>query len=279
MREASDTIALIGALDSGKPEADRFSYDASRAVWQLSTVASSSPLVAAPATGDRWIFSGSEGDRQKPHPVRIVYTTLGPAAFRREHQTPVRDGFVDDGEVVCRRTSLGPTPTPTPTPTPSPTPARRPSVVARVARPSPSPSPTPAPPRDRAYRLLGGTWDCETIEGNRAPHSYRLAADGSLLLHTLLSVGTKSYPIDERYRFDRSRNTWTATTLGTSYASTAPPWFDDKWVFNGVEVTNGLRVSVRMIYTDLDEHAFRRDFRELRAGAWQTIASETCTRR
>ena len=277
MREAIDTIALIGVFDSGRLEADRFSYDATHAVWQLSTVASLTPLVAAPATGDRWIFSGTEGDRRAPRPVRIVYTALGPAAFRREHQTPIRDGWIDDGEAVCRRTSA------TVAVTPSPAPTRRPIVVARAARPSPSPSPTPtpspAPPRDRAYRLLGATWDCETIEGNSAPHSYRLSADGSILLHTQLSVGTKSFPIDERYRFDRSQNLWTATTLGTTYASTAPPWLDDKWVFNGVELLGGLRVPVRMIYTDLDEHAFRRDFRQLRSGAWQTIASETCSRR
>ena len=273
MREASDTIALIGVYDSGKLEADRFSYDATHAVWQLSTVASLTPLVGAPATGDRWIFSGTEGERRQPRPVRIIYTALGPAAFRREHQTPLRDGWIDDGEAVCRRTSVAPTATP------AAAPSRRPMVVARVARRSSSPSPTPAPPRDRAYRLLGGTWDCETIEGNSAPHTYRLAADGSLLVHTQLSIGTKSYPIDERYRFDRSQKVWTATTIGTSYASTAPPWFDDKWIFSGVEVLGGQRVPVRMIYTDLAEHAFRRDFRQLRAGAWQTIASETCSRR
>ena len=278
MREASDTIALVGAYDSGKLEADRFSYDAARAVWQLSTVASLTPLLATSMLGDRWVFSGSEGDRRQPHAVRVVFTALGPAAFRREHQIPVRDGWVDDGEAVCRRTSESPTPSP------SPAPSRRPTVVARavarVVRPSPSPTPSPAPsPRDRAYRLLGRTWDCETIEGNSAPHDYRLAADGSLLLHTQLSEGRKSYPIDERYRFDRARNVWTATTIGTSYASTAPPWFDDKWVFNGVESVNGVRVPVRMIYTDLDEHAFRRDFRQLRGDTWQTIASETCTRR
>ncbi len=273
MREASDTIALVGVYDSGKLEADRFSYDVMHAVWQLSTTASLTPLVAVSATGDRWVFAGSEGDRRQPHPVRIVYTALGPAAFRREHQTPLRDGWIDDGEAVCRRTSVSPTPTP------SPSPSRRPSPIARVVRAFPSPSPTPSPVRDRAYRLLGGTWDCETIEGNSAPHEYRLAADGSILLHTLLSVGTKSYPIDERYRFDRSRNVWTATTLGTSYATTAPPWFDDKWVFDGSELVNGRRAPVRMIYTGLDEHAFRRDFRQLRGEAWQTIASETCTRR
>ena len=282
MREATDTIALIGVYDSGKLDADRFSYDAEHAVWQLSTVASVAPLVAAPVTGDRWIFSGSEGDRRQPHPVRIVYTALGPTAFRREHQTPVRDGWVDDAETVCRRTSVIAVQTASPVPTRRPAPVAIARVPRRTPAPAPTPSPTPTPaptPRDRAYRLVGGTWECETIEGNSAPHTYRVAADGSLLLHTTLSVGTKSYPIDERYRFSRSQNQWTATTLGSTYVSTAPPWLDDKWIFDGTELLNGARVPVRMIYTELDDHAFRRDFRQLRGTAWETIASETCSRR
>jgi hypothetical protein len=279
MRETTDTIALVGAFDSGKLDADRFSYDGAHAVWRLTTVSSQTPFVATALVGDRWVFSGTEGDGRDAHPVRVVYTAIGPTAFRREHQIALRDGWTDDGEAVCVRTSVFQAPSPSPSPT------RRPSIVARVARPSPSPapspqpSPSPSPARDRAYRLIGGTWDCETIEGNSAPHTYRLAADGSILLHTLLSEGTKTFPIDERYRFDRSQNQWTASTFGGSYSSTAPPWFDDKWTFNGVAILNGLRVPVRMIYTDLDEHAFRRDFRQQRAQTWETVASETCTRR
>lgn len=126
--------------------------------------------------------------------------------------------------------------------------------------------------------MTGGTWDCETIEGNSAPHTYVVERDGSLFLHTTLLIGAKAFTIDERYRYDRALGKWIATTVGNPYASTASPWLGEKWIFDGHASIDGKRTPVRMIYTDLDERAFRRDFRQFRNEAWVTVASETCKR-
>ncbi len=298
MREASDVITLILTLDSGKIISERFTYDATQNVWHLTTSAAATPLVALPQSSDTWVFTGNEGAGR---PVRILYTTLGPLAFRREHQVSAQNGWVDDAETVCKRTSATVATAASPSPTPAayrrtapPMPTRRPVLTQAMfvaptpppvktrapATPAPSRAPASPPPgRDRASHLVGGTWDCETIEGNSAPHTYTRARDGSIDLHTALAIGNKTFAIDERYQFDGGRNTWTTTTLGGAYSATAAPWLGDKWVFDGFAQVDGRRVPERMIYTDLDGRAFRRDFRQLRGTGWETVASETCKRR
>ncbi len=259
--QPDSSLVLSEALDSGKTETDVLTYDRRGAFWQLTTRPGVAPLAATQTQDAAWIFSGTEGGLKHGRAVRIVLTPLGSVAFRKEHQALVREAWIDDAEAVCKRISA-PSPDPSASRLPAPSGAR-----GELARNN-----------DRAYRLPGGTWACETIEGNSAPHTYRLARDGSILLHTALVFGARTFAIDERYRFDRKRNEWIATTYGESYVSTAPPWLGDKWTFDGVAEIGGRRVRTRMIYTDLEERAFRRDFRQLRRGAWATIASETCKR-
>ena len=264
MREAPDVVSLVGTLDSGAPTTERFAFDAVRNLWQLTTSGNATTYAGSLDASSRLVFVATPGPRRPGRATRIVYTQLGPAAFRREHQVARNDGWADDAESVCRRTAIMSAST-------QPPPLHRTVMAA-------SPTAAPVSGRDRAYHLLGGTWACETIEGNPAPHTYTRASDGSIALHTQLTIGGKSFTIDERYAFDPAPNAWTETTLGNTYRAVAPPWIGDKWTFAGDALVNGRHVPERMIYTDLDGRAFRRDFRQQRGSTWETIASETCKR-
>ncbi len=145
-----------------------FTFDAARATWTLS--APPNPLFGGLRlsggrwSGDRWELTGIEVVQNAPRPVRIVYTDLGGAAFRREHQAKSSAGWTNDGEFVCKRTgtrtpvvAAAPKPTarpPIPAPTPhatvslataAPTPKPTPRVTALPSTPTPTPRPTVPP--------------------------------------------------------------------------------------------------------------------------------------
>jgi hypothetical protein len=156
-----------------------------------------------------------------------------------------------------------------------------PAPRAAVSSPAPSPQPAgPLPtPRDRAANLLGGVWQCETIAGSTGTHTYtENEDDGSIELQTELHTGFRTFRITEIYRFDDSRNSWTVETQGGAYSGSAPAWNGGKWIFDGFERLRGNRRPVRMVYFDLGDRAFRRDFQARQEGVWQTYSAETCLR-
>jgi hypothetical protein len=154
----------------------------------------------------------------------------------------------------------------------SPSPAPLP-----IAAPSQDPSPPPTP-RDRVANLVGGVWQCDTIGGSTATHTYSENDDGSIELQTELHAGFRTFRIMETYRFDDTRNTWTVNAGGGAYTGTASTWSGYKWVFDGVERLRGQSHPVRMVYYDLADQAFRRDFQALQDGVWRTYSAETCKR-
>jgi hypothetical protein len=163
---------------------------------------------------------------------------------------------------------------------------RRTSVALAVTSPSPHPqpagsvpsSPPPGPPHDRSTNLVGGVWQCETIAGNTGTHTYVANDDGSLELATELRAGYRTFRIRETYTYDSGRKLWTVRSDGNAYTGTASPWTGYKWTFEGTESDHGLRRAVRMVYFDLADQAFRRDFQDKQNGSWQTYSAETCKR-
>jgi len=185
-----------------------------------------------------------------------------------------------------------PKPTPTPVPTPLPTPAPTlPPTPAPTLPPTPVPTstalplPTPTPAlratdlRDRSAFLLGDIWVCESIAGVAETHLYKRGPDATTItMLNTLTVKGKPYRLDETYRFNATRNEWTATLAQGTFVATAPPWTGTKWTFTGTQVDNSGEQPVRMIYTYFDDYVFRRDFQVRRNSAWTTSAAETCTR-
>ena len=129
---------------------------------------------------------------------------------------------------------------------------------------------------DHAYALVGGPWSCESVNGEPSIQRYVLGADGSITLHDDVRVAKRSYDIVETYRFDPARGLWDTTVRGGGYAGAAMPWSGEKWVFNGIETERGRRSKVRMVYTQLGDQAYRRDFQLSISG--ETFVSETCKR-
>jgi len=94
----------------------------------------------------------------------------------------------------------------------------------------------------------------------------------------VLQVGSQSYTINEVYIFDSAHQSWSTTTDRDAYFATAPPWSDQRWIFEGTErVATGSR-ALRMVYTSFGANGFRRDFQARQGAQWHTFTGETCNR-
>lgn len=155
-----------------------------------------------------------------------------------------------------------------------------PATAQRAAAASPAAQPSVwTTPHDRASNLVGGVWQCETIAGSLGTHTYSLNdGDGSIDLQTELREGHRTFKIAENYHFDAERNRWYARTEGDAYDGNAAPWTGYKWIFDGTGPVQGRRIAIRMVYFDLANSAFRRDFQSKQDGAWRTYSAETCKR-
>jgi hypothetical protein len=154
---------------------------------------------------------------------------------------------------------------------PSPAPLSKPAA-------SPQPSAPPGLPHDRAVNLVGGVWQCETVAGNTGTHTYTENDDGSIELATELRAGFRTFHIHESYTYEDARKLWTVRAAGNAYTGTAGPWTGYKWIFEGSEQGHGTRRALRMVYFDLADQAFRRDFQAKQDGLWRTYSAETCRR-
>ena len=172
---------------------------------------------------------------------------------------------------------------PCPTATVAAAPRHTPAAAAPVSVATISAGPISRAPasitprrRDHAYALVGDPWSCESVNGEPSTQRYISDAEGSITLHDDVRVAKHSYDIVETYRFDPVRGLWNTEVRGGGYAGTAAPWAHEKWIFNGIETERGRHSEVRMVYTQLGEQAYRRDFQLSSNG--QTFVSETCKR-
>lgn len=137
-------------------------------------------------------------------------------------------------------------------------------------------APQRAQPADHAFSLVG-TWACRTLLGDTSTHVYTLDGNDALALRNRVTIGGRTYDIEENYRFDPAHADWENVTAGGAYRGTAPRWLGSSWTFDGVE-NEGHASDVRMTYTALGNASFRRDFARERNGAWIPYLSETCRR-
>ena len=273
---------------------ERIAFDRATGVWSLDADKNrfydAEHLKASAWGTSAWVFTGTETSHGVAQPVRVVYSASHVDAFARDHQVLSAGHWQTNGTFACVRAPLearydvgAPPPDnaepnvialTTPSPGPKATATKSPVGVALAMIPAPHERDTGR--TDRAYSLTRGTWDCTTFGGAGATHTYTREADGTIELHNVLNIAKHDYAIDETYRFDRSKDEWTASTSGGAYAGVAGKWLADKWVFNGDMPIDGRRVPVQMIYSSLGERAFRRDFVRVQDGTPAPFAAETC---
>jgi len=226
-------------------------------------------LSAAVWRGDQWVFTGTETIDGTARQVRIIYTDLGPLAFRREHQQQLGNVWADDAEFVCQRTSALPEPVAPPAPAPR--------IVDATTAAVPPAAATPAPFVDHAYDLLGRPWLCRR---GGASIGYSYAVDSALAIHLSKrrSGARRVAESGETYRYDPAHKLWFLQSDTGGFNGVAAKWFADLWTFEGVASASGSRVPSRLVYTREGPAAFRRDLQELQNGTWSVVTSETCSR-
>ncbi len=148
---------------------------------------------------------------------------------------------------------------------------------------APNPATTPAPASDLA-RLLG-TWDCEGgTPGNSTVETYARAGEDDVAfgnsVHT--SSGASGF-VSETLRFVPATATWNVTALPNRFFDglnvSAPVWSPGtQWILAGTEVFRKKTMPVRIVYTDLGAHTFRREHQVQVGGAWRDDAAYVCRR-
>jgi len=107
--EYDDSIELEISLHSGSRTFDItevYRFDGTRNGWTVETSGGTYRGTAAPWTGEKWIFDGTEKTSGQRRPVRMVYTELGGQAFRRDFQAE-QDGFWRTYSAeTCKRPSV-----------------------------------------------------------------------------------------------------------------------------------------------------------------------------
>ena len=161
---------------------ETFRYDQASASWTLSAGANAffgGLQLRAPAwTEATWLLTGTEIVNDRPRPTRIVYTDLGPLAFRREHQAQSGSVWQDDAQLTCRRDASG---SGTVAASPRPPAAASPAAQLPSATPSPAAAPSPsATPSQDAPRARSAS-SPRRVPGPRGPtHAPSVAPSSNL---------------------------------------------------------------------------------------------------
>ena len=219
---------------------ETFVFDPTRGTWTLS--APPNPLFGglklsgARWSGDRWVLTGTEVVQNVPRPVRIVYTSLGNGAFRREHQAPSGSAWVNDGEFVCERSGASAAPlaaVPVPLNTPRPAATRAAVSSTTVVRPSLAPPTTPAalspPLRVAAGRLAPPSAEPlvtaapHAILPSRAPRAILPSATPLAILPTTAPPGVVSPSVAPSSAGPPSLAPTTLTRSTVAPRNVAPP--------------------------------------------------------
>jgi hypothetical protein len=151
----------------------------------------------------------------------------------------------------------------------------------------------PGSAADNAYWLVG-SWVCHSRADSAGTATFARNADGSITLKALFGHGDRTGEFDETYRFDAKNGTWTWTSTqaghpGLLETATAGPWTSQDWTFEGTEfaerirqdkVVNARRIQrpLRMLFVNLNNASYERDFQAYVRGHWATFSSENCAR-
>src|ERR1700676_3317896 len=140
---------------------------------------------------------------------------------------------------------------------------------------------------DFVDRLIG-TWSCETDTHTSATLTFVRNVDGSISMKNVFkSVSGFTGEFDEQYRLDPRSAEWTWVSTqpdrpGWQETATAWRWAGDKWVFQGrlrdvstppsgsVRPRPTTTREIRLVYTDLGDAGFRREFAQNEIGTWVT---------
>jgi hypothetical protein len=151
----------------------------------------------------------------------------------------------------------------------------------------------PGSATDNAYWLVG-SWVCHSRADSDGTATFARNTDGSITLKTLFEHGDRTGEFDEAYRFDAKSGIWTWTSTeagrpGLLETAKAGPWTSQDWTFEGTEfaerirqdkVVNARRIQrpLRMLFVNLNNASYERDFQAYVRGHWATFSSENCAR-
>ncbi len=113
----------------------------------------------------------------------------------------------------------------------------------------------------------------------KGSQKYELAGrDEIALRNEIRDHSGRAFLIRQRFFYNAARARWSTNLQDGQFVGSAGEWLDldQPWIFEGA--LRGTQGPVRMIYTNLGEVAFRRDFQKKADGRWQTLDLETCKR-
>jgi hypothetical protein len=80
-----------------------FVYDPQRDRWGLSMQKGAYVATAPPWSTATWTFAGTEVDGDPHRNVRLVYTSLGPDAYRSDYEALIKNAWQTFSGATCRR--------------------------------------------------------------------------------------------------------------------------------------------------------------------------------
>lgn len=131
---------------------------------------------------------------------------------------------------------------------------------------------------DRAYWLTDAAWSCETWKNNGILTKFTAAKNRFTGVDLLLPAASGSPQVTESFAFDPRAHRWRAVVAGGVFSGVAGEWLGAGWTFEGSTVIKSTRSPGRMIFTYLDDNAFRRDFEVETDRRWRIYSVETCSR-
>lgn len=151
-------------------------------------------------------------------------------------------------------------------------------LLASSAAPTPAAPNASSAPADRAFSLAGDTWQCETEKNSNLATTFSQSRSALDARTVLLPQDPRLPTIPEHYTFDDSSGKWSAVVADGAFTGSAGTWSSDVWTFLGSTVVGRYRFPGKMVFTYLDDNAFRRDFELESKGSWQIYSVETCSR-
>jgi hypothetical protein len=149
------------------------------------------------------------------------------------------------------------------------------------------------PAADRAFHLIG-RWSCENVDHTTGELTYTRNHDGSIAMHNAFrTVSGMTGQFTEVYRLGAKTKQWawhSSDGHGFNEHGFAWPWDSRTWTIEGVADAIGrtkarpglhhLHFGMRLVYTDLGDDAFQREFQNVqgRARTWTSYSIGTCRR-
>ncbi|HEY1976872.1 MAG TPA: hypothetical protein VGG89_10020 [Candidatus Baltobacteraceae bacterium] len=131
---------------------------------------------------------------------------------------------------------------------------------------------------------LIGTWSCSSVSHTVSTMRFSRASDGSIsMANRYTTEGGDAGEFDETYSYDPKGKIWTWSTTdsitGSREEGTAGPWTGRTWTFDGTRyMRSGSKQKMQMVYTRLNDNAFRREFMISRRETPIMTSSSLCKR-